>query len=229
MSSAMDGIQDAFSTKRLYYVKADPEDANLRAILPQIAHEPVVQALAWTFITRPKGKADFDVLIQTLAKSLLAVSICLRPEEEEARRVAVAGSGEAQQSGEPTNAKPTVIGVMMLGYGGVHPELAVHRRTALGIMLAEPYQGRGYGREAVNWMMDWGFRFAGLHSIVLGVSAFNNKAIRLYKSLGFVEEGRMRESRYFNRKWHDELLFAIKEDEWEKIRGNSGGEYNAQM
>ncbi|TQS31482.1 hypothetical protein Golomagni_08233 [Golovinomyces magnicellulatus] len=89
--------------------------------------------------------------------------------------------------------------------------MVTNRRATLGIWLAAEYQGHDYGEEACNWILDWGFSQVGLHAIDLEVFSNNTHAIEVYKSLGFVQEGRKREAIYFNRK-------CILEDEWEALR-----------
>jgi len=43
--------------------------------------------------------------------------------------------------------------------------------------------------------------------------------VHLYKRMGFVEEGRIRESVWLDRKWYDEVHLGILESEWEALRG----------
>ena len=54
--------------------------------------------------------------------------------------------------------------------------------------------GHGYGTEATRLMLDHAFGTLGLHRIGLSVFSFNERAIRSYKSCGFVMEGRAREA-----------------------------------
>ncbi|CAH0053724.1 unnamed protein product [Clonostachys solani] len=216
MDACFNGLPNAFSSERLYYIKADEGDENLRDFLPRVEDDPMTQALVSTNLLRPKGKVDIDETMKGLSLSLLGVSICLKPEEDAKRN---GNKTKETQSPAGKTPRPTIIGFVVLGWGGIPASQVVNRRASIGITLSPEYQDKGYGREAFNWMLDWAFRYAGLHTVFLSVFPYNEKAVHLYKSLGFVQEGRLRETRYFNRKWHDELLFAINEDEWEKIRG----------
>lgn len=58
----------------------------------------------------------------------------------------------------------------------------------------------------------------GLHRVGLRVSSVNPRAVRVYQKVGFVEEGRERESTFFERKWVDTIVMGILEHEWEKLR-----------
>ena len=69
----------------------------------------------------------------------------------------------------------------------------VAQTAELGITIGErEYWGRGYGRDAVRVLIEYGFRIRNLRKIWLTVHANNPRAIRSYESVGFVEEGRQR-------------------------------------
>jgi RimJ/RimL family protein N-acetyltransferase len=54
--------------------------------------------------------------------------------------------------------------------------------------------GGGYGTEALRLMCRYGFDHMRLHQITLWVVAENERARHVYRKVGFVEEGRHRES-----------------------------------
>jgi diamine N-acetyltransferase len=60
-----------------------------------------------------------------------------------------------------------------------------------GILLGER-RDQGLGTEATRLTLDWGFTVLGLHNIMLGVAAWNERAIRVYTRVGFREVGRRR-------------------------------------
>jgi diamine N-acetyltransferase len=60
-----------------------------------------------------------------------------------------------------------------------------------GILLGER-RDQGLGTEATRLTLDWGFTVLGLHNIMLGVAAWNQRAIRVYTKVGFRELGRRR-------------------------------------
>jgi len=87
------------------------------------------------------------------------------------------------------------------------------------ISLAREYSGEGFGSEAINWRTDSSFNFVRAHVVDLHCYSYNERAAHLYKELSFVEEGRKKERVWWNGKWHDLILFAILESEWEVLRG----------
>lgn len=76
---------------------------------------------------------------------------------------------------------------------------------------------KGIGTEATKMMLDFGFKHLRLNRIELSCWDYNERAINLYNKLGFKEEGRKRESRYFKGKFHDEVFFGILREEWKEV------------
>ncbi|KAI1103041.1 putative GNAT family acetyltransferase [Jackrogersella minutella] len=93
------------------------------------------------------------------------------------------------------------------------PRLAHHRWSEISIDIAREYRGKGYGGEAILWSLWYGFQMAGLHRVQIQSFSFNEGAMRLYDRLGFKEEGRQRDSMWFNGGWHDNVLYGMLEDE----------------
>ena len=59
----------------------------------------------------------------------------------------------------------------------------------LGIGIAPEWQGKGLGRLLMQRLIAWADDWAGVLRIELVVHADNDRAIALYRSLGFAEEG----------------------------------------
>ncbi|MGQ9874053.1 MAG: GNAT family N-acetyltransferase [Chloroflexus sp.] len=69
-------------------------------------------------------------------------------------------------------------------------EIDRQRRSArLGISLAQPYVGQGFGGEALRLFLAYYFGSLGYRRMVLDVAAFNRRAVRCYQRLGFVGLG----------------------------------------
>lgn len=192
-------LANAFRSARLEYVRVSPTDTTLKSFLPRVVHDPIIQAMSSSSMLQPKSERDIEETIQWLSGCLLGVAICLQaPDKSD-------GIGDT-------------IGFICINYESKSLTTTQHRTATIGISLATSYQDQGYGREAINWMMDWGFKHAGLHTIGILVASYNPRALHLYQSLGFVVEGRRRETIWQNRKWYDLVELGITESEWLQLR-----------
>jgi RimJ/RimL family protein N-acetyltransferase len=207
MDYSTEDIVNAYKSNRLEYIRADKTDGNLQKVALTILQDPVIQALSAPTMLLPKGPKEVDSYIDSVVNSLLGVAICLREDDDNDKT-------------EVKEKKPrTIIGVMCIGWGGISPTVAHHRTAEIGISLIKEHQGKGYGREAINWMVDWGFCHAGLHTIGITTTNYNPRGVYLYENIGFRLEGRRRDTIWMNRKWYDLIEFGMTEDEWESLRG----------
>ena len=112
----------------------------------------------------------------------------------------------------------------LIGQCGFH-ELQQGMRAEVGIFLAPEYVGRGYGTDALNALVDFGFGELGLERIGLHVSPGNDRAIRSYEKCGFKHEGRMRSFRRRRGKVVDDVLMSIVRPEWEALDRKRSWDY----
>jgi len=91
-----------------------------------------------------------------------------------------------------------------------------NRACSCGITIGEKnYQNKGYGTEAMELLVDYGFNTLNMNRIELSVYEFNSRAFKTYQKVGFVEEGRKRQARYHNGKYQDEIIMAVLREDWE--------------
>jgi len=94
-----------------------------------------------------------------------------------------------------------------------------HHRAAMGIMVGEPdARGKGFGTEAVELILDYGFTALDLHTIWLVTHEFNHAGQAAYRKAGFREAGRRRECRYHAGRFWDEVHMDILTSEFTKSR-----------
>ena len=102
-----------------------------------------------------------------------------------------------------------------IGFMGLSNIQKIDKNADLFIAIGEDaYRGKGYGKQALIWLLDYAFYTLKLHKVNLGVVDANKRAIRLYKFLGFVMEGRKREELLIGREWHDMFSMAMFRKNW---------------
>ena len=83
--------------------------------------------------------------------------------------------------------------------------------------------GQGYGTEALNALVDFGFGELPLERIWLKVYAHNPRAQKTYLKAGFVTEGVMRHARRHRGGFSDSILMSQLRDEWAASPRPKGG------
>jgi RimJ/RimL family protein N-acetyltransferase len=107
----------------------------------------------------------------------------------------------------------------LIGNCGLHAIDWKNRVAEVGITIGEKeYQSKGYGTEAMEMLLDYGFKTVNLNRIQLRVYEFNNRAINSYNKIGFVKEGRMRQALFIKGEYHDIIFMSILQEEWLKER-----------
>lgn len=112
----------------------------------------------------------------------------------------------------PTN------GSELLGLLEMDEILWTHRTSWLSIGIAPDLQGKGYGRAAMELALKFAFDELNLHRVQLTVFAYNTRAIALYESLGFVQEGTHREFLLRDGVRYDMYLYGLLRWEWAESR-----------
>jgi RimJ/RimL family protein N-acetyltransferase len=98
------------------------------------------------------------------------------------------------------------------------PNAVHHRSTEIGIDILPGFQGKGYGREAIEWALDYAFRRAGLHRVRIRAFEWNTGALRLYEKVGFKIEGREREALWHEGRFWDGVELGMLEGEWRAMQ-----------
>lgn len=106
-----------------------------------------------------------------------------------------------------------------VGIAGLYLIQWLARRAQFNILIGEPRAwNRGFGTEALNLLLAYGFETLNLESIQLGVNADNLRAVRSYEKAGFVHEGRRRKFVYRNGRYFDSLMMSMLREEYAALK-----------
>jgi ribosomal-protein-alanine N-acetyltransferase len=87
-----------------------------------------------------------------------------------------------------------------------------NKNAEIGFWLAGKYQGKGLAKEALNSILDFGFKKLKLKRIEARVLHKNKPAQKLLEKTGFKLEGRLRRKTFFKNQWFDDLIYGILKD-----------------
>ncbi len=156
-------------------------------LFPLIYRSPVTDTLKW----------DGPPSLEVFRKDLI---------EREARTA----SGEAhiftiidRGSGSPA------------GSASIHPD-DEHLRGDIGLWVAEPHQGKGYGTRVVRELSAYGFDQLGLEKIEAYIFTGNEASRWIFEKNGFMLEGTIRSAVRKRGQVLDEWLFGITRQDYER-------------
>jgi len=97
----------------------------------------------------------------------------------------------------------------------LHSVDKVNGSGVVGIAISDRrYLGQGYGTDALNALVDFGFGELRLERIELEVFDYNLRAIRSYEKAGFQTDAVLRRSRFHRGAHHDVHLMSILRGDW---------------
>ncbi len=89
-----------------------------------------------------------------------------------------------------------------------------------GIAIIRDYWGRGYAKDAIRLVLRYFFHELNYQKANASVYSFNQRSIRLHESLGFQKEGQLRRMIYTDGSFHDEWVFGLLREEFERIHAD---------
>lgn len=79
---------------------------------------------------------------------------------------------------------------------------------------AAPEAPKGSGRRLGLAALDYAFNQLKLHKICGQALAYNERSIRFHQSLGFQQEGTLRDQHFDGERYHHVICFGLLSDEW---------------
>lgn len=97
----------------------------------------------------------------------------------------------------------------------------IHRRAEFQIIVSPDHQGKGYATQASRLAIEYAFFVLNLYKLFLVVDVDNSAAIKVYRRLGFVDEGVLRQEFFVNGEYRDALRMALFQQDFIAARRDS--------
>lgn len=104
----------------------------------------------------------------------------------------------------------------LIGHCGLYYINWVNRTAELTIYIGDmSFRRGGYGKDTLSLLMDYAFKTLNLNRIWCEVFS-NNAAVEVYRKIGFVDEGKLRQHHFENGEYLDCYVLGLLKDEWLK-------------
>jgi len=82
-------------------------------------------------------------------------------------------------------------------------------RAEVGYILNKNYHGKGYAKEALAPILDYGFNEMGLHSIEAVIRAENTPSMKLIEKFGFTKDAYFKDYINHNGAFYDAVVYSL--------------------
>ncbi|UVI29160.1 GNAT family N-acetyltransferase [Paenibacillus spongiae] len=104
--------------------------------------------------------------------------------------------------------------VKLMGRVSIKLNWAEIREWEIGWAFHSDYWGNGYATEAVKILIGYAFTHLNAHRVVAYANAENHPSEKLMIRVGMIKDGVLRETRFCNQRWCNELIYSVLESEW---------------
>lgn len=168
------------------------------------------------FKLRPWNISDLDSLVKYANNWNIAKNLTDKfpfPYSENSGRAFI----EFATKDDPIHIFAIDINGQAVGSIGIHPQDDIHRKNAeLGYWLAEPFWGKGVISNAVKQSVDFAFDTFQIDRVFARPFGTNLASQKVLEKNGFVLEGRFEKVLFKNNEYLDELIYAVRRENWKK-------------
>ncbi len=91
-----------------------------------------------------------------------------------------------------------------------------NRKAEIAVFILKEFRGKGLAEQALRLLLDYVFNTMNFHRLEAEVVAYNPAAKALFEKIGFVQEGILREAKFFKGRYHDIFSYGLLAKEWKR-------------
>ena len=104
-------------------------------------------------------------------------------------------------------------GALVGGVSLMEVSRGISQTAYLGYSIFNNHWGQGYGKEAVQAMIEIAFEEIKLHRIEAGIEPTNKRSLKLARSLGMRREGLKKRALFLRNKWVDLVIYTLTSED----------------
>lgn len=93
-----------------------------------------------------------------------------------------------------------------------------NRKAEMSLFIHPDHQKRGIGTRILKSLINHAFLQLNFHRLEAEVNEYNQAGLKLMEKLGFKQEGRLREARFFKGRYYDIFRFGLLSTDFESSR-----------
>lgn len=103
----------------------------------------------------------------------------------------------------------------LVGVAGYNSLDWTNNIASIGYWLSKDYQGNGIITRVVSALTDYAFKEFKLNRVDIRIAAGNKKSLEIPKRIGFVREGKLRQSEWLYDHYVDHIVYGMLKSDWE--------------
>jgi len=85
----------------------------------------------------------------------------------------------------------------------------LNRSAELGLLIDPEERKKGYGKEAMQLLCRYLFKYRGLNKVYARTAEFNDAAIKLLETLDFKRDATLRDHYFYNGEFHNGVIYSL--------------------
>ena len=128
----------------------------------------------------------------------------LTPSEAAERRKNKEKSTDEQRFAVVRNSDQMLVGaVTFFNYN------SLNRSAELGLLIDPEERKKGYGKQAIQLISRYLFRFRGLNKVYAQTAEFNDAAVKLLEKLDFKRDGTLRDHYFYDGEFYAAVIYSL--------------------
>lgn len=97
-----------------------------------------------------------------------------------------------------------------IGWAGLYEINWISRNSEMRFFIGEKkFWGKGFTTEVVRLLIDYAFNKLNLHKVYGGANKENHGSVKIFRKLGFTDEGISKEGHFRNGRYYDLVRFGL--------------------